>query len=311
MSLTLRQVKYFVATAEMGQVSQAAFQLSISQSAVTSAIKELETELGVALFARTSSGMELTEPGRRFLYRAYAILSAVDDALKTPPSESSVEGALDLVATYTVMGYFLPHHLQRFSQLHPKIALNVFELNRDAIEEGLIGGRYDIAVVLTSNVGNPELSCETWFGSERRLWVCAKHPLLERTEVTLADVASEPYIMLTVDEAAFTAMRYWSQTPYLPDVKLRTSSVEAVRSMVANGAGVAVLSDLVYRPWSLEGKRIETIRLQDPVPSMNVGLTWKRGSDMSPAMAAFRDYFRQIFLSPAMPGVARNRGSPG
>lgn len=125
--------------------------------------------------------------------------------------------------------------------------------------------------------------------------------------MTLADVAREPYIMLTVDEAAYTAMRYWSQTPYLPDVKLRTSSVEAVRSRVANGAGVAVLSDLVYGPWSLEGKRIETIKLKDPVPSMNVGLTWRRGAELSPAMLAFRDYFRQIFLAPAIPGMARSR----
>jgi DNA-binding transcriptional LysR family regulator len=64
-------------------------------------------------------------------------------------------------------------------------------------------------------------------------------------------VAEEPYIMLTVDEAAQTAMKYWSQSLYRPRVTLRTSSVEAVRSMVAGGEGVAILSDMVYRPWSL------------------------------------------------------------
>ncbi len=307
MSLTVRQVKYFVATAELGQVSQAAFQLNISQSAVTTAIKELEITLGADLFARTRTGMELTDPGRRFLNQAYAILAAVDEALQTPPTQSTVTGEIALVATYTVMGYFLPHHLQRFSHLHPQIRLNVFELSREAIEEGLIGGRYDLAVLLTSNVANPEVSCETWFGSERRLWVCARHRLLDKAEVTFQDVALEPYIMLTVDEAAYTAMRYWSSTSHLPDVKLRTSSVEAVRSMVANGAGVAILSDLVYRPWSLEGKRIETIKLVDPVPPMNVGLSWKRGRELSPAMLAFRNYFRQVFREPAYPGAARAR----
>ena len=94
--------------------------------------------------------------------------------------------------------------------------------------------------------------------------------------------------MLTVDEAAYTALRYWNETPFKPDVRLRTSSVEAVRSMVANGSGVAVLSDMVYRPWSLEGRRIETIQLKDPIPPMSVGLAWRKGAEISPAMRAVR-----------------------
>lgn len=84
MSLTLRQVRYFVATAEIGQISQAAIHLNISQSAVTTAIKELEAMLGVLLFQRSAQGMSLTEAGRHFLNRAYVILRSVDDALNSP-----------------------------------------------------------------------------------------------------------------------------------------------------------------------------------------------------------------------------------
>ena len=217
-------------------------------------------------------------------------------------------GTLTIAATYTVLGYFLPHHLQRFEQLHPQIKVKVHEVVREAIEEGLITQQYDMGVLLTSNVVLRELSLETFFGSQRRLWVPAKHALLEKAEVTLADVAAEPYILLTVDEAAGTAMKYWSKTPYQPQIRLRTSSVEAVRSTVANGLGVTVLSDMVYRPWSLEGKRIETISLRDAVPTMNIGLGWKQGIEFSPAMTAFRDYFRQLFLEPV---VHQGRRRPG
>ncbi|MBX9629659.1 MAG: LysR family transcriptional regulator [Burkholderiales bacterium] len=308
MSLSIRQLKYFVATAELGQVSQAAIQLNISQSAVTTAIKELELEVGGALFGRTHAGMELTESGRKFLGHAYTILSAVDDALRAPTSNSALAGTLSVATTYTVMGYFAPHHLQRFSQLYPRITVNVYELNRDAIEEGLISNRFDMAVLLTSNLVSPDLASETFFGSERRLWVSARHPLLELPEVTLSNVAPEPYIMLTVDEAAQTALRYWGRTPFRPNIRLRTSSVEAVRSMVANGWGVSILSDMVYRPWSLEGKRIETINLKDAIPSMTVGLAWKKGTEFTPPMSALRDYFRQIFLEPSFSGGGRVRG---
>ena len=80
MSLTLRQVRYFVATAEIGQISQAAIHLNISQSAVTTAIKELEAMLGAQLFVRSAQGMSLTDAGRHFLNRAYVIVRSVDDA---------------------------------------------------------------------------------------------------------------------------------------------------------------------------------------------------------------------------------------
>jgi DNA-binding transcriptional LysR family regulator len=298
MALTLRQLKYFVATAELGQISQAAIQLTISQSAVTNAIKELEDSLGTQLFMRTASGMTLTNTGRRFLNQAYTILSSVDEAMRIPNLESTLTGTLTLAASYTVLGYFLPHHLQRLNTLYPQLTIQLHELNRESIEEGLIADRYDMAVLLTSNVANPELVLEPVIHSVRRLWLCAQHPLLKRENVTLADVAAEPFVMLTVDEAAFTASRYWNETPYRPNVKLRTSSVEAVRSMVANGSAVAILSDMVYRPWSLEGRRIETVQLRDPVPPMSVGLAWRRSAELSPAMHAVREYFRHTFMEP-------------
>jgi DNA-binding transcriptional LysR family regulator len=102
--------------------------------------------------------------------------------------------------------------------------------------------------------------------------------------------------MLTVDEAAHTSLLYWSKTPYRPRVTLRTSSVEAVRSLVADGQGVAILSDMVLRPWSLEGKRIETIVPTDAIPPMDVGLAWRRNAAFTPSMQAFRSYFHQTFF---------------
>ncbi|MCJ1886762.1 LysR family transcriptional regulator [Pseudomonas sp. LA21] len=305
MAFTLRQVRYFVATAEVGQISQAAVNLHISQSAVTSAIQELESLLGAALFTRTAQGMTLTDNGRHFLNHAYSILRSVDDALNSPLPDTQLNGSLNLAASYTVMGYFLPHHLQRLAQWYPDLRLHLHEQERVDIEQGLLDGRYDMAVVLTGNLTEPQVASETLFSSTRRLWLPVRHPLAERPAVALADVADEPYIMLTVDEAGESSMRYWQASGQEPRVILRTSSVEAVRSMVANGSGVAILSDLVYRPWSLEGKRIETLSLVDPVPSMSVGLAWHRERGMTQAMKAFREYFRQSFLAPQLSSTRR------
>ena len=298
MALSLRQLRYFIATAEAGQVSQAAVNLAISQSAITTAIKDLEEIVAASLFDRTPHGMELTAAGRRFLSQGYEILQKVDEATQLNLVTSAVTGTLSVAATYTVIGYFLPLHIERLRRQFPGVDIQLFELNRESVEEGLLTNRYDIAVMLTSNILNPELATEKLLSSQRRLWVSARHPLLSHGSLGLKEVAEENYIMLTVDEASHTSMKYWSQTPYLPKITLRTSSVEAVRSLVANGQGVAILSDMVHRPWSLEGRRIETITLRDPVPSMDVGLAWRRNAEFSPAMEAFRAYFRRAFHIP-------------
>ncbi|MBA8903046.1 MULTISPECIES: LysR family transcriptional regulator [unclassified Phyllobacterium] len=299
MSLSLRQIRYFVATAEYGQISLASAELRISQSAITTAIKDLEQTVGLELFNRSAQGMDLTTAGRQFLFHAYDILNKVNEATNLLLPAGDFSGELTVAASYTVFGYFLPQHLGRLRRAWPNLSIQLFELNREAIEEGLLANRYDMAVLLTSNVINPDLTTETLMSSRRRLWVPARHSLLTKEAVGLRHIVEEPYIMLTVDEAAHTSLRYWSTTPYRPNVTLRTSSVEAVRSLVADGHGVTILSDMVLRPWSLEGKRIETIVPTEPIPSMDVGLAWRRNAQFTPAMEAFRAYFHQTFFLPS------------
>jgi DNA-binding transcriptional LysR family regulator len=297
--ITLKQLNYFIATAESGQVSHAAVELNISQSAVTAAIKALEDELGVRLLERTHSGVKLTIEGTRFLGHARNITGAVAAAVRSPLREPEGHaGRLRLGMTYTVMGYFMSRHYARFRKTYPNIALQVVELSRPALERALAKGEVDMAVMLVSNLANiQDIEQEVLIRSTRRLWLSSDHHLHERSEIRLADVAAEDYVMLTVDEARKTASRYWDAAGLSPRVVLTTSSVEAVRSLVAAGVGVTILSDMVYRPWSLEGQRIEVRSLVEPIPSMDVGLAWARAHAISPAATSFR-----AFMSVTMGG---------
>ncbi len=309
MSLSLRQIRYFIATAESGQLSQAAMDLHVSQSAITTAIKGLEELLGTKLFERHAHGVELTYEGHQFLQHAMHISATVDEAMRLPSrANASIEGTVNLVVSFTVAGYYLPPYLSRFGRSFPNIELRLVEANREAIEEGIIAGTYDLAMMLTSNLANQEdIMTETLIRSQRRLWLNANHPLAGKSSVSLQDVSKEPYIMLTVDEASNTSLRYWNQSPYRPNVIFRTSSVEAVRSMVANGTGVSILSDMVYRPWSLEGRRLEVVPVSDAIPSMDVGLAWAKNSQTSPATKAFLEFMRLAVGSaqPSMPSSMR------
>jgi DNA-binding transcriptional LysR family regulator len=171
-------------------------------------------------------------------------------------------------------------------------------LNRQSIEQQLVSGLIDMSVALTSNIQNPDIETVTLMKSPRRLWVPTGHPMSDMDKVSLQDIGREPYIMLTVDEAAHTSMKYWNANNCSPNIKLRTSSVEAVRSLVANGQGVTILSDMVYRPWSLEGRRIETVQTSVEIPTMDVGMALRRQGTPGKAIRVLRDYFQQSFLSP-------------
>jgi DNA-binding transcriptional LysR family regulator len=76
-------------------------------------------------------------------------------------------------------------------------------------------------------------------------------------------------------------------TEVRPPVVIRTRSVEAARSLVATGAGVAILPDLAYRPWSLEGDKIEARDLVEDLPPVEVAIAWRRGSPLSSIAAHF------------------------
>jgi len=304
MSFSLRQIKYFIATAESGQISQAAAELHVSQSAITTAIKSLEELLDTKLFERQSHGVTLTYEGTQFLQHTNYITTAVDEALRMPSRDKlAVEGKIKLALSYTVAGYFLPAYLTRFNRSFPNVELKLIEADRPSIEEGILDGTYDLAMILTSNVANQEdISIDTLIHSRRRLWLNPNHELFGKPAVSLRDVAEQPYIMLTVDEASNTALRYWNQTPYQPKIVFRTSSVEAVRSMVANGMGVTILSDLVYRPWSLEGRRLEVTNLSDSIPHMDVGFARANKKEKSAASNAFCD-FMHMAVSTYQPPV--------
>ena len=297
MPISVRQARYFIAAADFGQVSLAAKELNISQSAVTTAIKQLEETLGVTLFSRAAKGVQLTAEGARFLSHARNIIAAVNEAAQSPLRvDTGTSGRVRVGLTYTVAGYFMPRHHARFLRTYPQIGIELVELPRNAIENRLVEGDLDMAVILVSNLRNKsEIAYETLFRSRRQLWLPPGHHLLSAQTVTMQDVAQEPYIMLTVDEAAQTAGSYWTRYGLEPNVIFNTASVEAVRSMVAAGMGVTILSDMVYRPWSLEGQRLETRRIDAEIPTMDVGVAWSKTRVASQATRTLLDFLNTSF----------------
>jgi DNA-binding transcriptional LysR family regulator len=306
--VTLRQFRYFIAAATTGQFSSAAMSEHVSQSAITSAVQALERQLKLRLFDRLPHGVTLTPEGQVFFHHARHVMDAVNDAMHHASLHAhTVSGSIRVAATYTVLGYFLPDLLSRFKQSYPQVEIDLVDMDREMLERALKDESIDLGVALLSNIARLQgYGHRLLVPSRRRVWAAASHPLAKESAVTLSDIAQWPYILLTVDDADTAAVRHWAATKCNLKVAMRTSSLEALRGLVAYGFGVSILSDMVYRPWSLEGKRIVAIPIIDPVEPMNVGLVWPAGRPP----VGLVDIFRQFLIHACDSDSGTSRAAP-
>lgn len=307
MNVTLRQFRYFIAVADGGAVSAAARELNISQSAVTTAVRGLEDELGVRLFERSSRGVTLTPDGHRLLASARRVIAAVADATHTLRAEPAVlSGQLSIGVTPLVAGYYLSELLSRFTRACPGVEVSVIEDEPRFLEHLLINGEVDVAIMIASALGDRHaLATEILTRSPNRLWVASSHPLAARDDVALAHAAREPMIVLVADRIEEVMRVIWQRHQLEPRILLRTSSLEAARSLVGAGMGVAILPDFLFRPWSLEADRVEARPLVDETATLDIGLVWRRGLSIDPVAAEFIEVAREQSAARA------RRGSPG
>ncbi|WP_340107580.1 LysR family transcriptional regulator [Pikeienuella sp. HZG-20] len=292
--ISLKQIRYFVAAAETQQISAAAVSLGISQSAVTVAIKGLESQLGVTLIRRRVGGVALTQDGVKFLQHARNIEASIADSILSMKNrESSVKGRIRFGVTYTGVGYFLLPALARFRRAYPDITIDLIEMERPALEQAVRRGAVDLALIIVSNLSEAHLlNVQMLMRSPRVLWLSSAHPLNKRSEISLQDLRSEPFVQFTSDEAPVSARRYLADIGFDPNVILRTTSMEAVRGMVATGGAITILASLVYRPWSLDGGRVEIRKLSEPIPTLDLGVVWSAERPISEAERKLVDHLK-------------------
>lgn len=289
MTLSLRQIRYFVAVSEHGSVSATAHAISISQSAITEKIQELEADLGFKLFERHARGVELTLKGHQFLRHARKILTDVQDARRALRGEiAGGGGRLALGVTPLVAGYVMSDLITGFGGAFPETTVDTVEENGQQLEHLLVGGELDVAVMVLPVAAHAyALHTELVQVSAYRIWLSLGHRETRKVRVSLKDIADTPHVLLAVDQVSQTIESAWRDLGIRPQVALRTTSVEAVRSLVAAGGHVAIMPDLTYRPWSLDGDKVEARMIAEPLPPVEVAIAWRRGFPLSPTATSF------------------------
>ena len=202
--MELRHLRYFVAVAEMENVSRAATQrLHVSQPSLSRQIRDLEDEMGVQLLERTAKSVRLTDAGRAFLDEARAILKQLTDAVgKVRAIAGKGETELHIGDWPLATGRIMPALLRAYQQAMPNVKVKVHDWPVEKNIAGVRDGRLQLAIIIPPLKANvlEELRFEQLFTARVCLAVSSNHPFARRQSVSLADAAREPFIALTREE---------------------------------------------------------------------------------------------------------------
>lgn len=236
-AMELRSLHYFVRIAELGSITRAAAHLHVAQPALTRHVQRLEDELNVALFTRANRGVRLTEAGQKLLDGATRILRDIErtgDEIRAQDAHPS--GKIILGITPTLCPVLVPDLFGRMRRDYPMIELKVMHAGMVRLEEFVIDGRVDIA--LLSELSRSRLIVSTRLAEEEMVLVTQPGARPAGT-VDGEELRQTPLILGDGLRAAMDALLAGLGIELKVDTELNDH--ETIRLMVAEGAGAAVL----------------------------------------------------------------------
>jgi LysR family transcriptional regulator, nitrogen assimilation regulatory protein len=235
--MELRSLQYFVRIAELGSITRAAAHLHLAQPALTRHVQRLEAELGVALFMRANRGVRLTEAGERLFDSAVRILRDVErtgDEIRAHDAHPS--GRVILGITPTLCPVLVPELFRRMRGEFPRVDLKVMHAGMVRLEEFLIDGRVDLA--LLSELSRSRLLISTRLAEEEMVLVTrpgARAPGV----VEAAELGRTPLVLGDGLRAAMDALLAGRGIELKVDIEINDH--ETMRLMVQEGVAASIL----------------------------------------------------------------------
>jgi DNA-binding transcriptional LysR family regulator len=235
--MELRSLAYFARIAELGSITRAAAHLHLAQPALTRHVQRLEEELGVALFTRANRGVRLTEAGEKLLESAMRILRDVErtgDEIRA--QEAHPSGRIVLGVTPTLCPVLVPELFARLRADYPRVELKVMHAGMVRLEEFIIDGRVDVA--LLSELSRSRLVVSTRLAQEEMVLVTrpgARAP----GGLSAEELLRTPLVLGDGLRAAMDALLAGRGIEL--NVEMEVNDHETMRLMVQRGAGASVL----------------------------------------------------------------------
>ncbi len=303
MKISLKQMRYAVAVADLGHFGRAAGACHVSQPALSQQIQAIEETCGTSLFDRLKEGVRPTPFGAEFVTRARRVLEEAD-ALATFALRRRAEPdrPIRFGLIPTVAPYLLPDIFPALASHVPQLAFTISENRTDALIGGLADGSLDIALIGTPP---PEhgvrLTCEPLFHDPFVLATSRDEPAEEL--VSLADLAPERILLL--DEGHCFRDQAIAACRIDTDPAARTfaaTSLSTIVEFVANGQGVTLLPEISLRKEAADA-RIVVHRLGAPGAGRQLSLVWREATPFAATFQRIAEVIRATRETEAPIGV--------
>ncbi|MUG44622.1 LysR family transcriptional regulator [Paenibacillus woosongensis] len=295
--MELRQLLYTLKIAEERNFSRAADKLHIAQPSLSQQLSKLEQELGVKLFQRNTSTVELTHAGASFIKHARKIMDAVEQLRQEMDDISQLRAGRVVIGSMPITGsHLLPYVLPAFKEAYPDIQVTLLEDTSLNLEKLTAGGGTDLSL-LSLPLQEPSLTYETIGEEKIDLAIPPNHYLADPGNrppggVALEQLSGESFIVLKKGQGFRKIMIDLCRSAgFDPDIVFESNNIETVQSLVAAGMGITLVPRFIAR-----AKRSELIPvyvpLAEPVPSRTLVIAYRKGRYLSKAAEAFIDTFR-------------------
>ncbi len=268
--LDSRQLRAFCALASSGSYTAAARQLSLTQSAVSHAMKALERDVGCRLLHRIGKKAALTEAGEAFLVRAKKIV----DEMKLMREEIEHlgkwgRGHLRLGASTTACQYLIPAVLREFKESYPQCVITIQPGDGPNTLELLRSNQIDLAITLEPK-REPQFDFSPLFTDELQFIVSPLHPWVKLGKVVRAEIPRQNYILY--DRTSFTFQmidRYFADEQMVLHTAIELGSMEAIKELVKAGLGISILA-----PWIAQSELAERSLVALPLGKRKLRRQW-------------------------------------
>ena len=314
--MNLRDLKYLVALAEHRHFGRAAAASFVSQPTLSTQVRKLEDELGVALVERAPRRVMLTPVGREIVERARRIIADVEQMTELARRSRDPEAGSVRLGLFPTLGpYLLPHVLPAVRARFPRLELLLVEEKTDQILTRLRDGRLD-AGILALPVHDDQLHAEPLFDEPFVLAVPRTHPLAGHRSLQSADLADLDLLLL---EEGHCLRDQALDVCHLAGAGeregFRATSLETLRQMVAAGVGVTLLPMLAVQPPVPASPDVALLPFAGEAPHRRIAMVWRRSSATGPFLTELAAQFRGLLPSllrlqpPVAPARAARRAA--
>lgn len=288
-TISFELYRIFYHTASAMSFSKAANELHVTQSAVSQAIKSLETQLGISLFFRQGRHVKLSYEGEilfTHIEKAYNFIKAAENSIKS--IKSLDEGTVFIGASDTITRYYLISKIKAFHAIYPKVKIAINNRPSPRSVDLLKNGEIDIAVINLSPKGDYEGLDQIPITTTENIFICAPHVTdFDDRTVSLKEVHAYPLVCLEQKSTTRMVLDDFYKKNHL---KLKPAfefgSLEVILESVKADMGIGCVSRNVAQK-AIDDGEVKEIKLTEPIPHITISILTNKSKPLSLASQKF------------------------